>query len=84
MGPARGLSPARWVADGSIPALVAALIVILAFRCTEPTARTEALPIGNGTHLAAGDTFADDAMDAPHLANRRRSRHAIFLGRSSW
>jgi hypothetical protein len=23
-------------------------------------------------------------MDAPHLANRRRRRHAIFLGRSIW
>ena len=52
----RGLSPGRRGAVGGTPA---ALIVILALLYTEPTAPTEALPIGLGTHLAAGDTFAD-------------------------
>jgi hypothetical protein len=52
----RGLSPDRWIADGDTPA---ALIVIRALPYTEPTALMEALPIGLGTHMAAGDTFAD-------------------------
>jgi len=52
----RGLSPDRRVAAGSTPV---ALIVILALTCTEPTAPTEALPIGTATHMPAGDTFAD-------------------------
>jgi hypothetical protein len=52
----RGLSADRRVANGGAPA---ALIVILAPPCTEPTAPTEALPIGVGTLMAAGDIFAD-------------------------
>ena len=52
----RALSPDRRIADGGTPA---ALIVIRALPCTEPTAPTEVLPIGLATHLAAGDTFAD-------------------------
>ena len=52
----RAFSPDRRVADGGTPA---ALIVTLVFPCTEPTALTEELPIGVGTHLVAGDTVAD-------------------------
>ena len=52
----RALSLDRRVADRGTPA---ALIVIRALPCTEPTAPSEAVPIGLGTHLAAGDTFAD-------------------------
>ena len=52
----RALSPDWRVADGGTPA---ALIGIRALPCTEATALTEALPIGVGTHLAAGDTFAE-------------------------
>jgi len=52
----RGLSPGRRVAVGGTPA---ALIVILALPCTEPTAPTEGLPIGVAIRMAAGDTFAD-------------------------
>ena len=52
----RGLSPDRRVAVGGT---TVALIVILALPCMEPTAPTEALPIGVATPMAAGDTFAD-------------------------
>jgi hypothetical protein len=52
----RALSPDRRVADGGTPA---ALIVTRAFPCTEPMAPTEAVPIGVGTRMPAGDTFAD-------------------------
>ena len=52
----RALSPDRRVADGGTPA---APIVIRALPCTEPTAPTEALPIGVATPMAAGHTFAD-------------------------
>jgi hypothetical protein len=52
----RALSLDRRVADGGTPA---ALIVIRALPCTEPTAPMEGVPIGLGTHTADGDTFAD-------------------------
>jgi hypothetical protein len=52
----RALSSDRRVANIG---KTAALIVIRALPYTEPTAPPEALPIGLGTHVAAGDTFAD-------------------------
>jgi len=52
----RALSSDRPVANIAKPA---ALIVIRALPYTEPTDPSEALPIGLGTHMAAGDTFAD-------------------------
>src|ERR1700720_2933510 len=52
----RGLSPGRRGTVGGTPA---ALIVILALLYTEPTAPTEAQPIGFATPMAAGHTFAD-------------------------
>jgi hypothetical protein len=61
----RGLSGRA--ADGGTPA---ALIVILAPPCTEPTAPTEALPIGVASHMAAGDTFADRPSARRPLINR--------------
>ena len=65
----RGLPQDRRVADGGTPA---ALIVIRASHCTVPMAPTEAVPIGVGTHLAAGDTFADGLSgSALGITNRR-------------
>jgi hypothetical protein len=47
----------------------AALIVIRALHCTEPTAPSEALPIGLGTHTAAGVTSADSIEAVKGLAS---------------
>ena len=52
----RALSRDQRVTDGGTPA---ALIVIRALPCTEPMAPLEEVPIGLGTHTAAGDTSAD-------------------------
>ena len=56
------LLPDWQVAGGGMPA---APIVILVIPCTEPTAPLEAPRIGVGTHMAAGDTFADRLSRGP-------------------
>src|SRR5271154_6934771 len=72
MAAGRGLSPDRRIADGGTPA---ALIVILALPCMEPTAPTAALPIGLGKHMAASDTFAD-CLSRSAIGSRSERRAA--------
>ena len=55
----RGLSRDRRAAGGGT---AAALTVILALLCMEPTAPMEVLPIGLATPMAVGDTFADSLV----------------------